>query len=178
VAGKSGISQARTRLGVEPVKRLHDETVGPIASKSTRGAWYREWRLASLDGSTLDVADTKENEGAFGRPGASRGSSAYPRIRFVSLVENGTHVLFGSRMGDYQTGEITLAKELAAPMRSGLGNRERIGRTQDPSARVEDSPAFKDAGVGATRVLWSHDGALCCTRADARSGAQGGHRPG
>jgi len=135
VAGKSGISQARTRLGVEPVKRLHDETVGPIASKSTRGAWYREWRLASLDGSTLDVADTKENEGAFGRPGASRGSSAYPRIRFVSLVENGTHVLFGSRMGDYQTGEITLAKELAAPMRSGLGNRERIGRTQDPENR-------------------------------------------
>ncbi len=34
----------------------------------------------------------------FGRPGASRGSSAYPQIRFVSLVENGTHVLFGSRM--------------------------------------------------------------------------------
>ena len=135
VAGKSGISQARTRLGVEPVKRLHDETVAPIASKSTRGAWYREWRLASLDGSTLDVADTKENEGAFGRPGASRGASAYPRIRFVSLVENGTHVLFGSRMGDYQTGEITLAKELAAPMRSGLGNRERIGRTQDPENR-------------------------------------------
>ena len=135
MAGKSGISQARTRLGVEPVKRLHDETVAPIASKSTRGAWYREWRLASLDGSTLDVADTKENEGAFGRPGASRGSSAYPRIRFVSLVENGTHVLFGSRMGDYQTGEITLAKELAAPMRSGLGDRERTGRTQDPENR-------------------------------------------
>ena len=120
VVGKSGISQARTRLGVEPVKRLHDETVGPIASKSTRGAWYREWRLASLDGSTLDVADTKENEGAFGRPGASRGSSAYPRIRFVSLVEYGTHVLFGSRMGDYQTGEITLAKETLLNLRSGM----------------------------------------------------------
>ena len=120
VAGKSGISQARTRLGVEPVKRLHDETVAPIASKSTRGAWYREWRLASLDGSTLDVADTKENDGAYGRPGASRGSSAYPRIRFVSLVENGTHVLFGSRMDGYQTGEITLAKETLLNLRSGM----------------------------------------------------------
>jgi hypothetical protein len=120
VAGKSGISQARTRLGVEPVKRLHDETVGPIASKSTRGAWYREWRLASLDGSTLDVADTKENEGAFGRPGASRGASAYPRIRFVSLVENGTHVLFGSRMDGYQTGEITLARQVIRNLRGGM----------------------------------------------------------
>ena len=120
VVGKSGISQARTRLGVEPVKRLHDETVGPIASKSTRGAWYREWRLASLDGSTLDVADTKENEGAFGRPGASRGASAYPQIRFVSLVENGTHVLFGSRMDGYQTGEITLARQVIRNLRGGM----------------------------------------------------------
>ena len=120
VAGKSGISQARGRLGVEPVKRLHDETVAPLASKSTRGAWYREWRLVSLDGSTLDVTDTKANEEAFGRPGASRGASAYPQIRFVSLVENGTHVLFGSRMGDYQTGEVSLAKEAFGSLKSGM----------------------------------------------------------
>jgi hypothetical protein len=58
-------------------------------------------RLVSLDGSTLEVADEKVNEEAFGRPGASRGRSAYPQIRFVSLVENGTHVLFGSQMGGY-----------------------------------------------------------------------------
>jgi len=49
-----------------------------IAEKRTRGAWYRQWRLVSLDGSTLDVADTVENEQAFGRPGASRGSGAIP----------------------------------------------------------------------------------------------------
>ena len=120
VAGKSGISQARARLGVEPVKRLHDGTVAPIATESTRGSWYREWRLVSLDGSTLDVSDTRGNEEAFGRPGASRGSSAYPQIRFVSLVENGTHVLFGSRMGAYQTGEVTLAKEALGSLRSGM----------------------------------------------------------
>ncbi len=32
----------------------------------------------SLDGSTFDVADEKSNEDAFSRPGASRGSSAFP----------------------------------------------------------------------------------------------------
>jgi hypothetical protein len=120
VAGKSGISQARARLGVEPVKRLHDETVAPIATERTRGAWYREWRLVSLDGSTLDVADTRSNEEAFGRPGASRGASGYPQIRFVSLVENGTHVLFGSRMGTYQMGELTLAKEALGSLSNGM----------------------------------------------------------
>lgn len=110
VTGKSGISQARTRLGVEPLRRLHDEVVRPVALESTKGAWYRGWRVVSLDGSTLDVADERPNEEAFGRPGASRGKSAYPQIRFVSLVENGTHVLFGTQMGGYGTGELTLAK--------------------------------------------------------------------
>jgi hypothetical protein len=89
VAGKSGISQARTRLGAEPMKQLYDAAVRPIAEKGTKGAWYRQWRLVSLDGSTLDVADTAENEQTFGRPGASRGSSAFPKIRFVALLENG-----------------------------------------------------------------------------------------
>ena len=59
VAGKSGISQARSRLGVEPVKRLYDTVVTPIAEKRTKGAWFRQWRLVSLDGGTLDVAGFK-----------------------------------------------------------------------------------------------------------------------
>jgi hypothetical protein len=87
VAGKSGISQARSRLGPEPMRRLYASLVGPIAGKRTRGAWYRDWRLVSLDGSSLDVADTEDNEKAFGRPGASRGESAFPKLRFVALLD-------------------------------------------------------------------------------------------
>ena len=99
----------RARLGWEPLRQLHDELVKPIAVETTQGAWYRQWRLVSLDGSTLDVADEKANEESFGRPGASRGNSAYPQIRFVALLENGTHVLFGSQLDVYEAGEITLA---------------------------------------------------------------------
>ena len=40
VTGKSGISQARTRLGSGPLKELHDAVVKPIAGRDTRGAWY------------------------------------------------------------------------------------------------------------------------------------------
>jgi hypothetical protein len=109
VAGKSGISQARSRLGSEPLRRLHDELIQPIATPATTGAWYRQWRLVSLDGSTLEIADEPANVEAFGRPGASRGQAGYPQLRFVALVENGTHVLFGSQLGPYATGEITLA---------------------------------------------------------------------
>jgi len=120
VTGKSGISQARTRLGVEPLRQLHDQIVRPIAVEATRGAWYRGWRVVSLDGSTLDVADESANDQAFGRPGASRGKSAYPQIRFVSLVENGTHVLFGTQMGGYGTGELALAKGVLPWLRQGM----------------------------------------------------------
>jgi hypothetical protein len=120
VAGKSGISQARSRLGAEPVQALYEAMVAPVAEKRTKGAWYRQWRLVSLDGSTLDVADTKENEKAFGRPGASRGSAAFPKIRFVALLENGTHVLWAARVDKYATDELTLAEEVVPALQKGM----------------------------------------------------------
>lgn len=119
-AGKSGISQARTRLGSAPLRLLHDQIVKPIAVKRTKGAWFRGWRLVSLDGSTLAVPDTKANEDAFGRPGQSRGKTAYPLVRFVSLVENGTHVLFGTALDAYRVGEITLAKQVVQRLEQGM----------------------------------------------------------
>ena len=112
VTGKSGISQARSRLGAAPLRSLHDKLVIPQATPETQGAWYRSWRLVSMDGSTLDVADTAENAAAFGRPGSSRGESGYPQLRFVSLVESGTHLLFGSAEGAYATGEARLARDV------------------------------------------------------------------
>jgi hypothetical protein len=120
VAGKSGISQARSRLGTEPLRKLYATVVIPIAEKRTRGAWYRPWRLVSLDGSTLDVADTAENDRAFGRPGASRGASAYPKIRFVGLLENGTHVLWAAQVDRYATDEITLAQAVVPALKKGM----------------------------------------------------------
>jgi len=120
VAGKSGISQARSRLGAEPVKALYDAVVAPIAQAQTKGAWFRQWRLVSLDGSTMDVADTVENDNAFGRPGASRGNSAYPKLRFVALLENGTHVLCAAQMDQYSTDELTLAESVVPALRKGM----------------------------------------------------------
>jgi hypothetical protein len=131
VAGKSGISQARTRLGEEPLRRLYERVVRPIATPATKGAWYRAWQLVSLDGSCLDVADTAENRTAFGRPEASRGESAFPQLRFVALVENGTHVLFGTRLGSFADGETTLAHAALPALQPGmlcLADRQFFGQ--------------------------------------------------
>src|SRR5262249_61743678 len=109
-AGRSGISRARTRLGTEPVKRLYQEVVKPIATEKTRGAWYREWKVVALDGFTLEVPDTEANRAAFARPESpSGGESAYPRLRGVALAEVGTHVLFAAEVDSDAPGESTPA---------------------------------------------------------------------
>lgn len=118
--GRSAISQARARLGFEPLRKLYDEVVKPIATPQTKGAWYRRWRLVSIDGTTLHTADTQDNDRAFGRPGASRGRSGFPQIRLVCLVENGTHVLFGAQEGSYRTSERTLAREVLGCLTTGM----------------------------------------------------------
>lgn len=120
VTGDSGISQARTRLGWEPLQQLHDQLVRPVATRETRDAWYRQWRLVSLDGSTLEVPDTQANAEAFGRPHNHKGKGGYPQIRFVSLAENGTHVLFGSRLGECRRSEFALAEEVMPALNRGM----------------------------------------------------------
>jgi hypothetical protein len=114
----SAITQGRSRLGWRPLRALYEIVVRPIATRSSVGAWYRRWRLVTLDGSTLDVADTKRNERAFGRPGSVRGKSGFPQLRFATLLENGTHVLFGAELGRYDTGEVTLAKKVVGRLPS------------------------------------------------------------
>jgi hypothetical protein len=120
VAGKSAISQARTRLGWEALRRLYEQVAQPLAKPSTRGAWYRQWRIVSLDGSTLDVADETANAEAFGRPSGGRGEGAFPQLRFAALLENGTHVLFGGQMAAYATSEIALAQAVLPSLRAGM----------------------------------------------------------
>ena len=113
VPSKSAIFQARARLGVEPLAELFHRACRPLATADTPGAFYRSWRLVSLDGTTLDVADTAANDAAFGRPGSGRGErSAFPQLRLVGLAECGTHAVTAVAMGSYTSGEATFAREL------------------------------------------------------------------
>jgi len=113
VPQKSAFSKARERVGSLPLRRLFEETAVPMALPATPGAWYREWRVMSLDGSTLEVPDTPDNDERFGRPGVSRGEkSGYPRLRWVALGEVGTRAIVGLEVGAYGDGEKSLARPL------------------------------------------------------------------
>ena len=85
----------------------------PLARIGTKGAFLRTWRLMSIDGTTLDVADTDANTAHFGRSGNDRARSAFPRAPLVTLSEVGTHAITGVSVGTSGQGERTLAADLA-----------------------------------------------------------------
>lgn len=119
-AGKSGITQARKRLGALPLKRLYEEIVQPVARPETLGAFYRDWLVVAVDGTTMEVPDSEANRAEFGLPYAERGESAYPRVRITGLVETGTHVHFAAQVGPYKTGEVTMAREIVKHLKPGM----------------------------------------------------------
>jgi len=122
VPTKGAISQARFRLGSEPLRALFEQVAVPLAEPATAGAFYRDYRLVSIDGTCLDVADTPANDAEFGRPGSGRGEGvgAFPQLRMVGLGECGTHALIKVATGPYKSGEQTLAAGVLDGLREGM----------------------------------------------------------
>jgi len=112
LASEAAITKARVRLGVQPLVRLFNEQVRPIATRAVRGAWFKGWRVVAIDGSTINVADTPSNVRAFGRPPGSRGKTVFAQMRWVGLGEIGTHVLFAVEMAGWRVSEYRLGMKL------------------------------------------------------------------
>jgi hypothetical protein len=119
-ASKAAIAQARARLGAEPLRLLWERTARPMAEAGAPGAFYRDMRLVALDGTTLDVPDTRENREHFGKPGSPREESAFPQLRLVGLVETGSHGFFACAHGPCKRGEQTLATQVIAGLQKGM----------------------------------------------------------
>src|SRR6185312_11505452 len=113
VPSKSAITQARQRLGPQPVKALFERACVPLASSGTKGAWLARRRVMAIDATSFDVADTPDNTERFGRMGSRPKSSAYPKLQVAALAECGSHAIVGAVLGDCRTGERTLAADLA-----------------------------------------------------------------
>jgi hypothetical protein len=109
-----GLTQARARLGHEPLVEVFDQVAVPVATELTRGAWLGERRLVAVDGFVWDAPDTTENVAAFGR-GSGTGRSGFAQVRVVTLSECGSHAVIGARIGAVagpRSGEQTLARQL------------------------------------------------------------------
>jgi hypothetical protein len=110
----SALVQARQRLGEAPVEYLFRATGAEWSTRSGNAHRWRGLALYALDGSTLRVPDTAQTWTEFGGQvgGGKRGGSGYPTVRVVGLMAARSHVLAAMHFGSYNTGEVTLAREL------------------------------------------------------------------
>ena len=120
VPSTSAIAQARAKLGSEPLAELFHRACTPMANATTPGAFAGTRRLMSIDGTTLDVADTDANTDHFGHSGKDRNRSAFPQLRMFTLTESGTRAIVGAAMGPCSTGERTLAHQLGPVCEQGM----------------------------------------------------------
>ncbi len=118
VPTSGGITQARQRLGHEPLRELFAQVAVPVADLLTRGAFLAGRRLMSIDGFEWDAPDTPQNAAAFGYSGAAadaEGRPAFPKARVVTVSECGSHAVVDAEIGGVAgkgAGEQALARKL------------------------------------------------------------------
>jgi hypothetical protein len=117
-----GITQARQRLGYEPVKEVFGQVAVPVADEDTPGAFLGQWRLMSMDGFEWDVPATSENIAAFGFAGTGKDEApaAFPKARAVTIGECASHAEVLAAVGPVASkgsGEQSLARALYPHLR-------------------------------------------------------------
>jgi len=112
---RSALCQGRKRLGTAAVRRLFLEVTGLLGTKELPGCFYKGYRMMGIDGTRLNLPDTKANDRAFGRPkGGAKSSSqgAFPQVGKLSLVEIGTHCEIAITLRPMNRSEQALAPRL------------------------------------------------------------------
>ena len=123
VASKSAISQARYRLGAQPLVELFHRVCKPMAEPSnqaTQGAFLFGYRLMALDLTVEDVPDSSENAKAFGRHRTDRGQSAFPQVLCAYLEECGTHAIVDAGVFPCHANQHACAQRLLRSVCQGM----------------------------------------------------------
>jgi hypothetical protein len=120
VPTRGGVTQARQRLGPEPLAEVFGQVAGPVADLDTAGAFPGPWRLMSLDGMERDVPDTAANRAFFGSKAGPAGPAPFPKIRVVSISECGSHAAVAAAMGPAAGGKGSGEQALARKLYPGL----------------------------------------------------------
>ncbi|GGO83126.1 transposase [Nonomuraea cavernae] len=114
------LSQARRRVGVEPLRWLFDLLRGPAAGIGTAGVWWRGLLVCAIDGTTMAVPDSPANLAEFTKHRCNNGGSGYPAIRLLVLVSCGTRTVLDAVFGPTTDEETTYAPRLLRSLREGM----------------------------------------------------------
>lgn len=109
----SAVTQARQRLGEEPLEHLFNMTAQRWQSEPAKDSHFHDLALFAMDGTSLRLADSPSNRAHFGSssfPHQSIGS--HPLVRIVTLNTLSTQTVVSARFGPYEISEITHAKAM------------------------------------------------------------------
>ncbi len=112
--------QARTRLGPAPLRALFDLLRGPAAAPRTAGCWWGGLLVCAIDGTTLDVPDTRGHRARLGKQDNQYATAGYPQIRLVALVACGTRAIIDAAFGPTATGEPAYLTQLLRSVHAGM----------------------------------------------------------
>jgi hypothetical protein len=136
VPATGAISQARERLGEEPLKMLFERLAEPVAAAGNPGAWPGSRRLMAIDGVKIDIPETPENFREYGHPGR-RDRHPFPQVQVAGLGECGTHAIVAAKLR-------ALGERANAHPRS-LTRLEKAPSHRDSAGRRSHTAAIADA---------------------------------
>jgi hypothetical protein len=109
----SAITQARQRLGDEPLQWLFQTSAKAWSEQDNERYLFHGLTLLAMDGTTLRLADSPANREHFGAQAYANGRvGSYPQARGATLTSLSTHLILDARFGPYKTSEVTFAKEM------------------------------------------------------------------
>jgi hypothetical protein len=112
VMAASAVSQARARLGPDPMEWLFLRSAEAWAHASADAHRWRGLAVYGVDASTMRVPDSAENRAHFGAQSGRRESqSGYPLVRIAVLMALRSHVVAAASFGPYDS-EHTYAADL------------------------------------------------------------------
>jgi Insertion element 4 transposase N-terminal/Transposase DDE domain len=116
----AGLSHARHRVAVAPLRWLFDLLRGPGATHSGPGSWWRGLLVCAIDGTTLTVPDNPRMLARFRKHRGNHGGTGYPQIRLVALLACGTRTVIDAVFGTTATGETTYTTRLLSSLHAGM----------------------------------------------------------
>jgi putative transposase len=114
--------RARAKLPVPVIQRLALDLADECEDKLPPGWLWKDRHVHLVDGSTLTMPDTEENQAEYPQMKSQEPGLGFPIARVVVLLSLATAMLQGMAMGPYtgkETGESALLRELFGRLRPG-----------------------------------------------------------
>ena len=118
----SAYSQARSKLEEDFISKLAIDA-GKHLEENAPGDWLWRGRSTKLiDGSTISMPDTQENQNLYPQPSSQKDGVGFPVARIVAVISCATGALLEAAIGPYsgkKTGEHALLRQLMDVFKTG-----------------------------------------------------------